>query len=213
MISAVVFDLDGTIIENEEIWENIFQDLANIHQKDWIHEPGIGILPNWRKLVGDEIKAVKLSQATRDRYLELKVVADAKVRAGFEDLVEVVKDRGLLTGLATGSNWDVAEDEIEKLNLVLAFDVITTGEEVVAAKPDPEIYALTCQKLGVNPDECLVIEDSLAGVESAAEAGCQVVGIVSNYASADELKSKGAKFTIDNLAEVVLILTDHGSQN
>ncbi len=212
-MQAVVFDLDGTIIDNESIWEGIFQDIANKHQKEWIHTPGIGILPNWQKIVGNEIEAVKLSQQTRDRYLELKVVSDAKVRHGFDDLVEFIKEKNILTALATGSNWDIVEDEIERLNLILAFDVITTGEEVIAPKPDPEIYTLTCQKLGVNPEECLVIEDSLAGVQSASESGCVVVGIISDYAAAEALKSAGAKFTVDNLASVVLILSNHAYQN
>ncbi|MEK9200555.1 MAG: HAD family hydrolase, partial [Patescibacteria group bacterium] len=87
-----------------------------------------------------------------------------------------------------------------------AFEVTTTGDEVLAHKPDPEIYLLTVQKLGVDPENCLVIEDSLAGVESGTTAGCQVVGLISDYATEEELKKAGAKWTVESLEEVVDIL-------
>lgn len=219
MISAVIFDLDGTVIDNEPIWEDIIREVAgenNIALKvpanGCVHEPGIGILNNWKKIVKDPDMAQKLAVQTWNRYKELKIISPPKVKPGLEDLVEEIKDRGLLTALATGSNWDVVEEELENLNLALAFDVTTTGDEITRFKPDPEIYLYTCQKMALDPEQTMAIEDSLAGVESAAAAGCITVGIVSDYASEEELLARGAKHTVANLSEVVLILGSYATQ-
>lgn len=210
MINAVIFDLDGTVLDNEQKWEDSFQVVARNNSQKWIHEPGIGILPNWEKIVGKGEKAVEMTRETEEEYHK---TPESLVMNGLEDLVEAIKEKGWLTGLATGSNWNVVEEELEQLNLWLAFDVTTTGEEVLAQKPDPEIYLLTAQKLGVDPANCVVVEDSVAGVESAVAAGMKVIGLTSDYASADMLKKAGAKDVVDSLTEVVVLLRKYGEES
>ncbi len=209
MISAVIFDLDGTVLDNEEKWENAFRAVANSHALEWgskwIHTPGIGVGPNW-ELIVNQLTSLSVDQLTRETCDEYMRNSDVKVMDGVEELVEAVKERGWLTALATGTEWNVVEKELEQLNLWLAFDVTTTGEEVLTQKPDPEIYTLTAQKLGVGPENCVVIENSAAGVESAVAAGMRVVGLVSDYASRETLKKARAKDVVDSLADVVKIL-------
>ncbi len=210
MISAVIFDLDGTVLDNEQKWEDAFQVVARKNTQKWIHEPGIGILPNWEKIVGKGEEAEEMTRKTEKEYHESP---ESLVRNGLEDLVEEIKEKGWLTALATGSNWNVVESELEQLNLWLAFDVTTTGEEVLVQKPDPEIYLLTAQKLGVRSETCVVIEDSVAGVESGLAAGMKVVGLTSDYASREMLKKAGAKDVVDSLMEVVLLLHKYGDES
>ncbi|KKU02625.1 MAG: hypothetical protein UY06_C0004G0003 [Candidatus Amesbacteria bacterium GW2011_GWA2_47_70] len=214
MIAAVIFDLDGTALDNEHKWEDVFRKVANSHALEygskWIHEPGIGVGPNWEKIVGKGERAEKLARQTWNLYWqETKNAGNVQVMAGLEELVRAVKERGWLTALATGTNWNVVESELEQLNLWLAFDVTTTGEEVLAQKPDPEIYTLTAQKLGVEPENCVVIEDSVAGVESAVAAGTTVVGLTSGYASEGQLKKAGVKYVVDSLGEVMVSLGEY----
>lgn len=203
MVTAVIFDLDGTVLDNEQKWEDAFRAVARNNTQKWIHEPGIGILPNWEKIMGKGEKAVEMTRETEEEYHK---APDSLVMNGVEELVEAVKEKGWLTGLATGSNWNVVEEELEQLNLWLAFDVTTTGEEVLAQKPDPEIYLLTAQKLGVDPETCVVIEDSVAGVEAGAAAGMKVIGLVSGYASAGMLKKAGARNVVDSLVEIMGVM-------
>ena len=218
MIQAVIFDLDGTVLDNEGVWEEVFRAVARksqipIHKsQEWIHEPGIGISPNWEKIIGKGERADKLSKETWKEYWKrIGNATNIPVRDGLVELVAAIKEKGWQTALATGSDWNVVADELEQLDLYLAFDVTTTGEEVLAFKPDPQIYLLTSQKLGVDPQECAVVEDSLAGVQAAAEAGMTVVGLTGPYASHQELRKAGAKLQVDNLSEVMLGLGDHGS--
>ena len=168
MIGAVIFDLDGTVLDNEDRWEEVFRKVVNSHALEygskWIHEAGVGILPNWERLVGKGEQAERLARETWNLYSQETKKGEARVREGLMELVEFIKEQGWLTGLATGSNWNVVEQELEQLDMYLAFDVTTTGEEVLAQKPDPEIYVLTAQKMGVTPSECVVMEDSAAGV-------------------------------------------------
>jgi beta-phosphoglucomutase-like phosphatase (HAD superfamily) len=96
----------------------------------------------------------------------------------------------------------VVEDILEELSLQLAFDVTTTGEEVLSPKPDPEIYLLTAQKLGLEPKECIVIEDAVGGVRAGVEAGMQVLAFESEYAPKKQLLAAGAKWVVENFEEV-----------
>ena len=210
MIQAVIFDLDGTVLDNEGKWEEAFRIVAertgiqySVIGNRWIHEPGIGVLPNWEKLVGQGEEAVEMTRETEEEYHK---TPDSLVMNGVEELVAAIKEQGWLTGLATGSNWNVVEEELEQLNLWLAFDVTPTGEEVLAQKPDAEIYLLTAQKLGVDPETCVVIEDSVAGVESAVAAGMKVIGLTSGYANREMLKKAGAKNVVESLEEVMGVM-------
>ncbi len=219
MIQAVIFDLDGTVLDNEYKWEEAFRGVANrngircpLVGNRWIHEPGIGISPNWEKLVEKGDRADKLSRETWELY-QMEYSQSLSLREGIVELVSAIKEKGWLTALATGSNWDVVEKELEQLDMYLAFDVTTTGEEVLAQKPDPEIYLLTSQKLGVDPEECVVIEDSLAGVQAAVDAGMKVVAITSDYATREEIKKAGVNLLVDYLNEVMVVLAHHGSES
>jgi len=214
MIQAVIFDLDGTVLDNEPEWETAFAAVVQSHSlpveqlkwmpNGWIHEPGIGITPNWKRLVPE-----KVEELTVETMLEYRK-ADVKVRDGLAELVAKIKERGWQTALVTGSSWNVVEKELEELSLYLAFDVTTTGEEVVAQKPDPEIYLLTCQKLGLEPKECVVIEDAIAGVRAGAEAGCAVIGLESDYAPKAVLMAAGAKFVVGGFEEAWGIIEGAG---
>lgn len=212
-LEAVIFDLDGTVVLNEPDWEDAFrsvmEDYAVVYNSSmklpngWFHEPGIGISSNWKRYVLDPLLVEKYTVETWKRYWQsnVDISHDLQVREGVVEIFEKTKELGKLTALCTGSSWNIVEKELEQLQLYLAFDVTTTGEEVLVQKPDPEIYLLTAQKLGVEPEECIVVEDSVAGVRSAVEAGCRVLGLVSDYAPGELLKVAGATYVVSGLKD------------
>ena len=122
MISAVIFDLDGTVLDNEGMWEEVFREVANrngirypVVGNRWVHEPGIGIAPNWEKILGKRELVDKLSRETWKEYWEkIGDIENIPIRGGMVELVEAIKEKGWLTALATGSNWDVVEKELEE---------------------------------------------------------------------------------------------------
>ncbi len=215
MITAVIFDLDGTITDNEGDWEEVFRRVweeysgARWIEKKWLHVVGMGMVPNWRRLVKDEVIVQKLAARTFELYKE-KVAdrGEVRVREGMVEAVEKARELGWLTALCTGSSWNTVEEELEQLGLYLAFDITTTGEEVLAQKPDPEIYILTAQKLGVDFRECLVVEDSVSGVEAGAAAGMEVAGLVTEYSTATVLRAAGAKYSLKDMKELAGLMVE-----
>ena len=217
MIQAAIFDLDGTVIETEDDWEEAFLQVARKHgiaqpkllqANSWWHEPGLGLSANWRRIIADRARAEELARETSTIYQKSKTGDfDLKLRPGTAELIDKMRARGWKLALSTGSNWNVVEAELLKLNLYAAFDVTTTGEEVLVLKPDPEIYLLTAQKLEVEAEQCLVIEDAVAGVRAAKEAGMLAVALVSDYAPAKMSSAAGADFVVADFS-IILGLID-----
>ncbi len=213
MISAVIFDLDGTIVDNEPIWETAFQAVINNYQltvnqllkqpNGWLHEPGIGLVNNWKRYIDGPVE--QMVQQTVKEYR--KICPDLNLRTGVIEAVQKAKELGRQTALCTGSTWHVVEKELGEMEMYLAFDVTVTGEEVLMSKPDPEIYILTAQKLGEEPENCVVIEDAVAGVRAAKEAGMKCIGLASDYAPTALLESAGADFVVSDMVSVSELLT------
>ncbi|HRX67919.1 MAG TPA: HAD family phosphatase, partial [Tenuifilaceae bacterium] len=90
---------------------------------------------------------------------------------------------------------------IDKLSIRNYFDCLTNGNEVAKAKPHPEVYLITARKLNLQPDECVVFEDSVSGIESAKNAGMKVIGLLTTH-SQDELPE--TEFFIPNFADIKL---------
>jgi len=227
MIQAVIFDLDGTVLDNEGEWEAAFQAVIEkcevrienyqTQPNGWIHEPGLGLAVNWKNIfekcsivndqwsIDDLVKeTVKQYQSLACRQAGLSLGLSLRLRPGITELVQKIKERGWQTALATSSTWGVVERELEQLELYLAFDVTTTGEEVMMAKPDPEIYLLTAQKLNLEPENCVVIEDAIAGIRAAREAGMRPVGLVSDYAGEEKMMAAGAAAVITSFDDFSL---------
>lgn len=188
-ISAVIFDLNGTVLEDEDEYGHAFnkvlKSLGVDSKTDIPHEKGIGVKENWPLLIKKyNIVTNKLPEVlaleTQDAYLD--EINEINVRPGFIEFTEQLKESGIPIALATSNTWEVVDKMLEALNLRDIFDVITTGDEVTFNKPDPEIFTLTADKLGVEFSQCLVIEDSDSGIVAAKEAGMKVVAFNSEKA-------------------------------
>jgi beta-phosphoglucomutase len=184
IFSAVIFDLDGTILDNEDVYGRAFNEvLKNLGvdtTKPVSHQYGIGVKENWILYKKNlNLKTSKtpeiLAQETQHEYL--KMLKEVTVRPGFEDFVKNLKDGGIKVALATSNTRGVTQEVLDKMGLQGIFDEVTTAEEVVHRKPDPDLFTVTADKLGVERNECLVIEDAPSGVEAAHRAGMKVVAI------------------------------------
>lgn len=206
-ISAVIFDLDGTVLDNEDEYGAAFRTILRLLgkkvDKKYPHIGGIGVKENWPRLLSKyRIKTKKtveeLTHETQNEYL--KRIGEVTFKKGFEDFVADLKDSGISTALATSNAWWIVDaiSQIHPLNHF--FKTITTGEEVDFKKPDPDLFLLTAQKLEVEPSDCLVIEDSNAGIEAAHRAGMRAIGIYRDRKHAEELKE--ADLLIRNFYEL-----------
>jgi HAD superfamily hydrolase (TIGR01509 family) len=199
-IKAVIFDLDGTIIENTEEYRKSFEevlDLIDEKQKKPIKLiGGIGVKGEWDVLKKKlKLRTNKTSEElgvlTQQKYLAK--LNNIKLKKGIKNFLEKLRNDGVKTALATSNDWSVVDKVLERYDLRDYFDVITTSEEVGYQKPDPGIFNITAEKLELEADDCLVIEDSLSGIMAARDAGMKVIAIAKDKLEGADLLIKDYK--------------------
>ena len=180
---AVLWDLDGTLIDSEPYWMRSEQELAERHSATWTEEDG-------KTLVGMSLKdSTKLMSTKMGIDLPLEQVIDELTnsvtsqlareipwRPGAAELLRELRKRGIKTALVTMSLRRMALQVVESIDFD-AFDVVVAGDDVVHGKPHAEPYLKAAKLLGVAPEECVAFEDSISGILSAEAAGTKAVGI------------------------------------
>lgn len=207
-LSAAIFDLDGTVLANEDKYAKAFKKVleklgVNVSAK-YPHMSGIGVEENWPGLIKKyNIKTDKakeeLAQETQSEYY--KLLNEVSLQKGFEDFVNQLKEDGVRVALATSNTWSVVEKIFDYLPIEKYFDSVTTGEEVDSKKPAPDLFITAAGKLNAKPEECIVFEDSVVGVKAARTAGMKVVGIARDDKYAEKLKD--ADLVIENYFQLV----------
>lgn len=206
MIEALIFDLDGTLVQTERLkaisYARAAVELApNLVAEETVIEAFQDVVGRSRREVARALmERFALEEAARARMAELgagspwqayvqvrlriyeEMLADREILRSNQwphavALLHAARTRGCRTGLATMSHCPQARHILNVLELAEAFDVIATLDDVEKGKPDPEIYLLVSRELGVPPDRCLVIEDSPVGVEAALAAKMDVVAV------------------------------------
>lgn len=181
-ISAVIFDLDGTVLVDEDVYADAFKAvLRSLGKEVGEKRPqvgGVGVERNWPILVKKYgIKTDKsweeLGVQTQREFLSR--LNKVNLRKGFKQLVRDLKQKNIKIGLATSNDWWVVEKIFDKFGLESLFDCVVTMEEVANSKPSPDLFFAVADKMGVEPKKCVVFEDSQSGVEAARLAGMRVV--------------------------------------
>ncbi|MFC3687630.1 HAD-IA family hydrolase [Aquipuribacter hungaricus] len=181
--AAVLWDMDGTLVDTEPYWIAAETDLVAEHGGTWTHEDGLALVGN-PLLVSGEIlvrrSGIDLTpQQVVDALLERMVVrvrGDAPFRPGARELLMACVDAGIPTALVTMSWTSLSDAFLESLPPG-TFGTVVTGDQVEHGKPHPEPYLTAAARLGVDPARCVAIEDSLPGVASAEAAGCRVLAM------------------------------------
>ena len=206
-IKAIIFDLDGTVIENDVVYQEAFQEVFDsLGEKPGARLTlvgGIGVKGEWDKLKDFyKLKTKKFSEElsilTQQRYLAK--LDSIYLKKGFKEFIRKIKKDGVKVALATSNNRSVVDDVLKKFDLEGFFDTVTTAEEVRYQKPQPDIFKITAEKLDLDFSSCLVVEDSQAGILAAHEAGMKVVGIARDNKHREVLKE--ADIVIDDYSKL-----------
>jgi len=181
--AAVLWDMDGTLVNTEPYWVTAETDLIHQHGGDWTHEEAMELVGSglWHSARVIQAKGVTLTEDEiidhlTDRVMEQLVEFGIPWRPGARELLTELRDSGVPTALVTMSINRMAHHVADRLGF-LGFDVVVAGDEVTNAKPHPEPYLRGAELLGVDISESLAIEDSPTGIASAAAAGALVVGV------------------------------------
>lgn len=186
MIRAVIFDMDGLIIDTEWPDYQSWQELYAAHGHDlpieeWVPyvglwEPPLNLLERLAGLIGEEADREALRARRRARCDEL-VRQGMIPMAGFEALMERLTLHDYRRALASTSSRDWVDFVVDGLAVRPMFPTIVAGDEVAARKPAPDVYLRAAEHLGVRPADCLALEDSAPGVASAKAAGMRCIAI------------------------------------
>ena len=208
MIQAVVFDLDGVIVDSEHVWNDAREELARERGGRW-HERaqrdmmGMSSL-EWSRYMHDvvglreppeEISAEVVRRLERI-YRERLPLVDGGVEA-VERLAAVWP-----LALASSSNREIIELVLELSGLARSFRATVSSEEVARGKPSPDVYLEAARRLGVIPSRCAAVEDSHAGIGSARAAGMRVVAIPNPRFPPDEDALAAADVILPSIREL-----------
>ena len=188
MFQALIFDLDGLLIDSERIYRKISYKMATDFGKQlqdtiWVKQMGrspIESLGIFRDELGITSHTAKELVELRNVLLLEEFRNELKIMPGAMEIIHAFHGKMSLA-IATGSPRILMDLAMDRLGLTGYFDYMLPSDEIVSGKPDPEIYIKTVHALGLQPDECIVLEDSSNGALSGHQAGCYVIAVPSDY--------------------------------
>lgn len=214
MITTIIFDMNGVITDDEEIHEFATQEVfgriginltSDIYRELCLgrtDEASFKDLLKYYKVRDQNME--KMIAAKSSKY-QLLIRGNLKVYPGIISLIKKLHKKYTLA-LTSSSTFEEVHTVVSQLNLEKFFKIIVTSKDVIHGKPDPEPYFLTAKKINVKCENCLVLEDSENGVQSAISAGMKCIAITNTE---DPIKLSKADRIIDNYAA----LTDAFIQN
>lgn len=211
MTEAVIFDLDGSMVDSMWIWRDI--DI------EYLGKFGISLPENLQACIEgmsfgetaayfkerfklpdslDEIKADWNCMA-RDKYAN-----EVPVKEGVKELLDYCKENGIKAGIATSNSRELVETLVGAHRFGAYFDCIMTACDVSKGKPAPDIYLAVARELGVSPENCLVFEDIIPGIQAGLSAGMKVCAVYDRYSEhQDEEKRRMADYYTYHFTELI----------
>ena len=208
MIEALVFDLDGVLVQSEEVWDEV--------RERYVRERGgrydgaaqramMGMsAPEWSQFIHEELgvpSAPEKVNADVVRLMAARYREELPLVPGAREAVERMAERFPL-GLASSSNRPLIDTVLELTGLTPLFRATVSSEEVARGKPAPDVYLEAAKRLGVPPERCCAVEDSHSGIRSAKAAGMRVVAIPNPTYPPDEEALAEADIVLASIREL-----------
>jgi HAD superfamily hydrolase (TIGR01509 family) len=214
MSKAVIFDWDGTLADTRKAVVQSFQKVlekAGCRVSDKFIERLMGV--GTKKTIIEAFREchMRLDVSTLEKLTEEKIRIQTELTTtvnlfdGVTYLLEALKGKTKVA-LATMSSRKVIEKILPEKRIGECFDVVVTADDVAKPKPDPAVFLVSAAKLGVKPEDCVVVEDSVFGVKAAKTAKMQCIAVPSGVYSRKELQEEKPDLIVSSLAEKDRIL-------
>lgn len=185
MIKAIIFDMDGLMIDSERVTFECYQEILkgmNLTMdeefyKTLLGKPLKGIYQRFYDVYGNDFPIEDVIKDVHALMAQRFETEGVPVKTGLKSLLEYLKTNNYKTIVATSSNRDRVDTILAQAQITDYFDDSICGDEVTKGKPNPEVFLKSCQKLDVSVDEAIVLEDSEAGIQASYDAGIKVICI------------------------------------
>lgn len=206
--AAVIFDLDGVLLDSEPLWNQAKEELVRETGGRWRDDAPMAMMgmssPEWSAYLRDELRVPReVEQINREvvSKVERLYQSDLPLIDGAVEAVKTLARRWPL-GLASSSNRELIDLVLKTTGLDGAFKATVSSEEVAHGKPAPDVYLATAGRLGADARECVAIEDSSNGLRAAAAAGMAVIAVPNPHYPPDEDALELARARVETVAGV-----------
>jgi len=213
MIKAIIFDMDGLMIDSEKLYMKAEIELAASFGKtvpsetlrNMMGRKTLDSLEIYKKDLGLSVSAQELADIREVRVLQM-LKENTEPMKGLFEIIDTFYNQ-LDLAIATGSTKAIADIAIDSLKLTDKFKLIQTCDNILKGKPDPEIYLTVVSKLKLEPFECVVLEDSENGILAGKRAGCYVIAVPNEHTVSHNLSP--ADWVVSDLFEACEIIKKH----
>ena len=208
-IQAVIFDLDGVIVDTAQFHFIAWKELAaewnytltpedNEKLKGVSRMDSVNKIAQWANVQTKPEQLLDIAHRKNEIYLRFcNQLTPKHVLPGISTLINTLKANGVFISLGSASKN--ARFVLDKLGLLDVFDVVVDGNDVSKSKPNPEVFLKAAQRMGVSPEHCVVLEDAPAGIEAALAANMKVIGL------GDAIELQKAHLVLENTINLSLV--------
>ena len=204
-IKAIIFDMDGVILDSESISDITWRKAAEekgLLVTDEILNACRGSNKNdtivtLKKYYGSDFDSEKFLERTSELFHEIEEKDGIPLLPYAKEILQYLKPRYRLA-LASSTRGSTVERQLRAADVIDFFETRTTGEEVEHSKPNPEIYLMACKSIGMKPEDCVAVEDSLNGIRSAHAAGLHPIMVIDKVQPTEEVR-KMCEYIFDSL--------------
>jgi HAD superfamily hydrolase (TIGR01509 family) len=193
VIEAVVFDLDGVVVDSEQVWDDVRERLAKEGGGRWHDRAQADMMgmssPEWSAYMHDVIGLPESPEQINDEVVRRMIERYADSLPLIDGAIDAIRRlaEGFTLAVASSSNRSLIELVLDRAGVAGLFAVVVSSEEVPRGKPAPDVYLEAARRLGVAPGRCAAIEDSSNGIRAAHAAGMRVLAIPNaHYPPADD---------------------------
>lgn len=216
MVKAVIFDMDGVLIDTEKHYYAGWIQAATEAGFDFKGEHALMLRScdanmaseMMKGIFGDNFDYFAIRERRREIVKERLALYGLEAKPGIDELLQYLHGRDIKTAVATATPLELTKQHLTNLGIYDLFDKVVSAKEVEKGKPAPDVYLYACDKIGEDPKDCIAVEDSPNGILSAYRAGLMPV-MVPDLTKPDEELSKYLYACVDSLGDIVKLIDNH----